>query len=115
MLQNPPQFTSPSGRPEKTSMATQVAMDKWIQTGKSPPPIKTGESQYFYTSRITNALTNIKRGYDTNIDNTIQSKPIQINNGVKNTPLLKTTSKGRKSMGALLGIAGVINASAKRR
>jgi hypothetical protein len=127
MPQNPPQFTSPTGRPQKISMATQSAMDKWTKAGMSPPQVKPGESQYFYTTRISSSLVNRQRGrygedettdriFDRRDVATTPTKPVQSEvNAVK--PKGKTSfgkSIGSKSFGALLGLGTAIQAQGKR-
>jgi len=128
MPQNPQQFTSPTGRPAKISMATQRAMDRWTQAGMSPPPVKPGESQYFYATRIGNSLTNRQRGrygddvttdriFDKRESAVPQPKPAQPNHNVSASKSKSSFGKatGAKSFGALLGIGSTLEALGKGR
>jgi len=127
MPQNPPQFTSPTGRPAKISMATQTAMNRWTQAGMTPPPVKPGESQYFYATRIGNSLTNRQRGrygddvttdriFDKRESAVPQAKPAQTKQNVSASKSKTSFGKaiGTKSFGALLGLGTAIQAQGKR-
>jgi hypothetical protein len=56
-----PSFSTPTGARSNAHLTTQAQVDKWHDAGLKYPQPQEGESQYFYTQRLSRELKTAKK------------------------------------------------------